>query len=558
MESLNENDVPPENQGVPKMSKFLSHDGVDNNNVRAEVMVQTGTGKIKEFVGRGRADEHGVFRNMEVVFEPDNPHLKRKVYAMLDTTSADLWKLVQEAQADQRDISYRIESQRKRNVERTTKFEELTHTEEVVRILAAIDGIFSHEAKTNPKEDPSGENPSALDQDRSAIVSSTPAQTSETVLAVLASARKAGLPNVTVDTLVALALSSGATMEAALSVGLDSVGTAPAPSSIIGRSFATEEKPWNAYNSDGRVNAGSYMVTHAAHAEQFALDHLIKLYSEGKKTPVDVSELMISQAASLALEILLAADEVQTQVTGRPDRQKNSYNRGLDLVLDAVDKRYPAPVGEKEEIQNEWKQKVVAEASERLYGIIEISQGRLPLSEAERATQVTTNEPTPTVQMVVEPTRSEETKPEVAATPKVQVIETQKAVKENTSGKSGADIAMELLQAKNIAPVNPIDSTSSTGDIEGKFIAPVAPSFGEAGFIPATVPTVERVRKICVAAAAGKPLLPAAISDWLELTLGVRSTRKVHEPVLAAFATHYETIDPAIVRAEIEEIDDTE
>lgn len=493
------------------MAKFLSHDGVDSNGVRAQVMVQTGTGRIKEIVGRGKAAEDGSYRNVEVVFDPDNPLLKRKVYALLDTTAKDLWEYVQAAQADQRDIAYRIESQRKRGVDRAKPFEDLVHTEEVVRVLAAIDTVFSHEAKTNPKEDPSGDNPSALDQDTPArgVAASTGAVTDvTTVLAALATARQQGMSDTVIDTLVAHALAAGAGFEQVMKTGFDT--PAAHTPSVVSRAVAVEERPWNAFNSDGRANAGSYMVAHAATAEQFALDHLISLYSTGKKSSVDVSDKMIAQAAALALELLDLSDEVQAATTGgRSDRQKNSYNRALALVLDAVAKRYPAPLGSDDDERTDWRTAVVTEAGERFYGVIEVAHGRVPLPADERTTHTTS---TP----VDEP-----------ATP---------AAPAAPPADDGVALLAEALGA------TPLPATA--------FVLPAgAPLFGDPGFLAPSDAQVARVKTLCEN--AGVIADPTAVSDWLERTVGARATRRVHAPVLEAFLDFYENAGPAVVAAEV-------
>jgi hypothetical protein len=529
------------------MAKFISYDGVDNNNVRAEVSVMIGTGRIKEIAGRGRQSEDGTYRNVEVVFDPDNPKLTRKVYALLDTTAKDLWEYVQAAQKDGRDISFRIESQRKRAVDRTIKFEDLIHTEQVVRVLAAVDGVFSHEAKTNPKEDPTGENPSALDQAQVTPVAApaaapNPAARAKQMLAALAAARTAGLPTVTVDTLVALAMASGVSAEDAMAAGLDREPTRPAPTGPVGSVHAMEEKPWQLYNSDGRINAGSYLVGHASHAEQFALDHLIELYSEGKKSPVDVSDTMIAQAASVALVLLGAADQVQATVTGRPDRQKNSYNRGLYLVLDAVKNRHPVPVGGNEQAQQEWLTKVVAEASERLYGVMEIAQGRAPRPESERAAEqeaAKTAEPAPeavAAEVVAEPVAPKPAKPAA------------RAAKANpatapTQEPAGADLAATLLGATTVADAAPA-TDGATGFAPGTF-----PTEGQDGFVAPTKELVARLRTLCEQADVLTQMGP--ISDWLERRLGVRASGKVHAPALEAFIAHYEQAGPDVVRGEV-------
>lgn len=507
------------------MAKFLSHDGVDAQGIRAEVMVQTGTGRIKELVGRGKQNEDGTYRNMEVVFEPDNPHLKRKVYALIDTTGKELWDYVQTAHKEQRDIAYRIESQRKRGIDRTKKFDDLVHTEEAVRILAAIDNVFSHEAKTNPKEDPSGENPSALDQDVEALTRQHSSVTggamldAAAVLTALTVARKNGLPNSVVDSLTALALTAGADVKEAMSAGLENEET-PVPTSES-KYVAMEEKPWMPYNSDGRANVGSYMVAHAASAEQFALDHLITVYSEGKKSNVDVSDTMIAQAASIALIILEAADEVQMKATGgRADRQKNSYNRALALVFDAVAKRYPVPVGGNQEAQTQWRTSVISEAAERLYGVIEVAHGRIPLPEEQRSQAATA----PAAETAVE---------------EIPAVTVEPVVKK-TAAKKPEETIVEAFDAKVIEPA---------AEAKPGFKADSFPSADSEDFIVPDDGLVNRVRDLCVSADATSN--PSAISDWLEKTLGVRATRKVHAPVLEAFVKYYEAAGPEQIKLEI-------
>lgn len=119
------------------MAKFTSLYGIDSTGVRAEVVVQTGTGTIKELNPRGSAHSDGSYRNVEVVFTPDNPKLVRKVYGLLDTTASDLWSYIQQAHEAGTQVSFRIESQRRRHVERTIPFAELNHSEDFIRAPTA-------------------------------------------------------------------------------------------------------------------------------------------------------------------------------------------------------------------------------------------------------------------------------------------------------------------------------------------------------------------------------------------------------------------------------------
>lgn len=482
------------------MAKFVSYDGMDKNGVRAEVTVQTGTGRVKEIIGRGKPNDDGSYRNVEVVFDPDNPLLKRKVYGLLDTNAAELWAYVQQAQADGRTVSYRIESQRRNGVPREIPVAELTATEQVRRLIASVDGHFSHEAKTNPAEDPDGENPSALGAPLPVAGAAGQAPASpQSALAALAAARRAEMPAATVDVLAGLALAAGATVADVRSAGLDaSAADAPVPASRPGHAVATEERPWVQWNSDGRINFGSYAVARAAEAEQFALDHLISVYTPPKsKTPIDVTDEIIAQAASVAVQVLEIADRVQVAASGRADRQKASHARALALVTDAIAKRYPVPVGGTEPEQAAWAESVATEASERMRGLASIAQGRSPGEPAAEAA----------------------------------------VFEERTVDGAGLDAAISSLGGTVLA------------DTRASFRPEPHPMDGEPGFQEPDPELVGRLRAMCERARVAHDT--RAISDWIERVVGVRSARKVHAPVLEAFCDHYEQAGVEQIRAEV-------
>lgn len=468
------------------MPKFLSHDGLDKNGIRAEVMVQTGTGRITEVVGRGKQNEDGSFRNVEVVFDPDNPLLKRKVYGLLDTTAGELWSYIQKAQEDGRTVSYRIESQRRNGVDRGTPLAMLNPTEQIRRILASIDGVFSHEAKTNPVEDPSNENPSALTQNLAPATTAGAGVSVEAVTVALRDAVAAGMPQGVVDALAATALVAGAPG----SVVLEHLGV---PASSSADSLESVE------------------VERAAQAEQFALDHLIAIYTPAKsKEPVSVSDEMLAQAASVALALLEISDLVQAKYADVPTarRASRSYAHALNLVIDAVDKRYPVPVGGNEQSQSEWREAVMDEVLERLYGLTQIALGKVPLSEEQRHASVQSSPVTAAEEVIV-------TEPAVSA--------------EET-------ILDEISLLKSSTEVH-------------LFEAPDMPAEGSAGFTMPDAAVIGRLRELCETANVTHDT--KAISDWIERRLGVRSARKVHAPVLAAFCDHYEAAGPDQVRLEV-------
>jgi len=387
------------------MAKFISHDGSDSTGLRAEISVQTGTGTIKEINGRGTPNEEGSYRNYEVVFTPDNPKLLKKMYGLIDTHNNPLWDYVQQAFASGQNVEFRIESQRKRNVDRSIPFAELQHSEQTVRILAALDDVRSIEALTNPAEDPADtRNARAYPAPE---VPATPATTATSVnvdkaaaISAVKHAYETGLPEMMITALTVQALIAGAQMSDL--VTLAAATTAPPKRTA----HANEEKPWVLYNSDGRMNLGSYAVSSAVYAEQSALDHLISVYSPKSGETIEVTDEILTQAASLGHELLLMADQVQVRAYegGRPDRQKGSYRRALGLVVGIVTDRQAAPIGGSADAISQWREVVTNEASTRLAAIIMIADPANTTSDPNQESGATmdadpantTSEPAPT------------------------------------------------------------------------------------------------------------------------------------------------------------------
>lgn len=513
------------------MALFTSFDGVDNNGIRAEVNVQVGTGRVKEIVPRGKPSPDGTYRNVEVVFDPDNPLLKRKVYALLDTTASELYNYAQEALADQRTVTFRIESQRKRGVDRTISFADLQHAEQVVRILAAIDTVMSHEAKTDPAEDPSKDNPSALEQNRAKATAvsttvGTPGYDRSTVLAAVAAATAHNAQGV-VDALTAQALLAGVEPD-------DLFPTIP--------------------------DYGSVEVAHALKAETFALEHLIEFYSapvtpRSKEDPVEVSDSMIAQAASLGLTLLSVADDIQQRACRltEADRRQTSYTHALDLALNAIDTRYNFPIGRDEEEIASWRDKVVGETSERLYGVGCIAYGRLPESDThdgETAVHITNTSPLE-APPATEPPHEEEPRP----------VDTVPAEEATTSTPSPVEAPAEdevlsvdevaaMLDATVTEPTNAEVAADAASETVSLGFQPVSPRLSpdDAGFQAPDADLVGRIRAICSDANISDF---AAISNWLEANVGSRNARTVHAPLLEEFATYYETQGSEIVKRDV-------
>ncbi|WP_432523741.1 hypothetical protein [Kineococcus sp. SYSU DK006] len=385
---------------------FVSHDGVDAQGVRAEVWVQVGTGTVTKIENK----DDDVKRNVMVVIKSDNSRVSRPVTAWL-AKSDPTYPAVLAAHESGREIQYRVESQRKPTVDRTTPIAELrvdmaTAGANTVSIFAGIDGQLSSEAVTDPAEDP---NPGGRlraaagapprDGSHGQVPATAPAASAEAALTALATARQAGLPVGVVDAAAALALAAGASAKQVAEAGF--VGQSGTPRGERRRAFAHEAAPHVALNSDQRVNLGSYAVQAAFSAEKVAYDILAEVEQravEAHDAAVEAGELQedlrrvpaavsLAQAAGLAGVLLELADRVQVGAYGggRPDRMANSHTRARSLVYDAVRTRHPVPFGVEVAEREAWMQAVVAEGVERFRTLAAISQqvAEVPLAVHE-------------------------------------------------------------------------------------------------------------------------------------------------------------------------------
>lgn len=506
------------------MAKFTSFDGIDSHGIRAEVVVQTGTGTIAELNPRGKANPDGTYRNIEVVFTPDNPKLVRKVYGMLDTTAKELWDYIQKVHAEKTNVAFRIESQRKRFVDRSKPFAELAHAEEVIRVIAAIDDVFSHEALTDPAEDPTtgGRAPSAREHSPAAVpaVVASASMDPGGVLTALGQARNSGLSPVLVDALAAQALASGASMEQVLSAGLDNHGRPNRPAMREYR--ASEEKPWMLYNSDGRVNPGSYWVAHVAGVQRFCLDYCATHHAD-----LDVSSATgLTEIQRMMRTVLAITDQVIASVFGgEAERQKNSYNRVLAMVYREIEVRADLPVGAKDTDVDAWMQSLIDVVAMQLTQVMFVAESILDDPQ-------TLDSPT-------EETAEPATEQETVQAPVVEAaVETTPVVDAEPSG------AQALADAFDAVPLPEADRFAP-------FVARAFPEETSASFEVPDVATVGRLKTVCEQ--AGVTSQPKLIADWLEKLTGVRSARKVHQPVLSALVAHYEAMPPEVVMREIRE-----
>ncbi len=379
-----------DSKGDAAMAKpFVSFDGVDPQGVRAEVWVQVGTGTIAKI--EHETDESK--QNACVVIRSDHAAVRRPIKGWV-AKKDPVYRIAQDAFHAQREVEYRVESQRKNGVDRRLKIEDLrpdaeTAAENTRSILAGMDGQLSAEAVTNPAEDPhqGGRIPATAAPARPAAA--TPALGVEQALAGLAAARAAGLPAGVVDAACALALAAGATAAQVAAAGVTAQATTtPTPPAAPPRAWAQEAAPYLAVNTDGRLNLGSYAVQAAFGAERAALAailaHRRRLAAAeppaADLTEADLTAADLDQAASLARVLLELADQVQVAAYegGRPNRMAASHTRARSLVFDAVATRHPVPFGGDAEQQQQWQQAVVAEAAHRFRTLVAVSTATAP------------------------------------------------------------------------------------------------------------------------------------------------------------------------------------
>lgn len=118
---------------------------------------------------------------------------------------------------------------------------------------------------------------------------------------------------------------------------------------------ATEAKPWDRHNTDGRPNLGSYEVGGALDAVKLA--HRLHLAHLDGQPPIK------PEVRYLATMLLAATDATQARATGaRPDRQAASHKHAHRAVVAALD-AHPVPWGADTDERNAWYEQLVNRAA---------------------------------------------------------------------------------------------------------------------------------------------------------------------------------------------------
>lgn len=134
---------------------FITHDGPDDNGVRAEVKVVTGYGHVDSI------EPSAAGKSMKISFAVENSKYKSSGWAPVDS---NVHKLVVKAREAGEPIHFRIETRRQDSVDRTTPINDLTDLavakDNIHKSLAAVkfaddpDWTISQFAVTNMAEDP--------------------------------------------------------------------------------------------------------------------------------------------------------------------------------------------------------------------------------------------------------------------------------------------------------------------------------------------------------------------------------------------------------------------
>ena len=311
---------------------FVSYDGEG-----LEVWVSKGKGVIQEL----KEGEQGVSANLKIKVEG----LKHAINCWV-LVEDPLYAKIKEAHERKEEITYRVESQRKKDalekegLAPDTPIKELrkdmeTAAQFTTPLLAAFNGELTSEAVSNPAKDPT---PSGRVRDTSPVATES---------------------------------------------------AAPAQNS---RSQVVEEPPYRLYNSSGNLNLGSYAVAGTSSTESKVREYLVE---NEVVNPVDFgSEETEQKVFYLTAKLLEIADRVQVSVphlNSKVDRNATSHTRARSVLYDSI--KY-APKFTAESAQ-EWLSSLESLSVNRFQMIARLTyDGLTSLEEAEEVSSAP-SAPTP-------------------------------------------------------------------------------------------------------------------------------------------------------------------
>lgn len=368
-------------------ARFVSFDGTDENGIRAEVFVNKNRGKIKKLEEK---PDKGV---VDVHFDVPNLTLPIHGWTGLDNP---LFKLIMEAKEKDEEVDFRLETQRKYNVDRSIPIQELrenqmTASKNTRVILAGVNDILSDEAVTNPKEDPkpiSGGRYPARDSDipentsPSASTSNVNEFNVEKGLETLATlAKQEEVRQTVLDAMAAQLILQGATVEQ-INEAITPPSTREIPPTQSSKNFAVEAPSWKEYNSDGKLNLGSAIIGAGVGIETVISDILYSLEQASNVNKIINRKDVLNYYTTIIFAI---CDRIQAASYGpgfQSDRSAASHSRIRGLVYEIIRKTHPIPLHVDEETGNvfiipeehdAWVVAVGQEGIERFKHIVAIS-----------------------------------------------------------------------------------------------------------------------------------------------------------------------------------------
>lgn len=301
-----------------------------------ETITRPGQGEVRVETGRGIIEKiEGDRRNRLVKIKATHADLRHPVQGWLDTLAEAAWAFAQEAQARRIEVDYRIEVHRKASVDETIPLDQLANTDKVRDLVELTPvGATSSDATRSTSPAPAIKCP-----------------VEECQLGPFTSRAE-------LDAHVAADHRQPAPVDAENPAAEADSEPATTPPAARGRRGprVEEARPWEAYNTDGSLNLGSYAVTASLGYTELAYElALAKARTDlvlNGGTLVAPSWPMVR---GLARALLTAADRTQkaTRADGHVDRMDASHTRARGAVRAALD-AYPVPWGATAEERAAW------------------------------------------------------------------------------------------------------------------------------------------------------------------------------------------------------------
>jgi hypothetical protein len=334
------------------MSAFVSHDGDGT-----EVYVATARITVTEI------EERTTSANVRM----EASYLNHPLNGWINTGEEAL-EILRKAKESGEEVEVRVEAQRKPKIDKTLPIQDIregrTAKTDIIKKIAAVNGIFTSEALTNPDDDPEGgKAKSALNRPAGATQqnggnsggNSAPSADKGKVLGLLKNlSTSRDVTESVLDALKAQALISGATVQEI--VEASSVDTQETPT--LQNGFAREAPPFKEYNGDGRLNLGGASIAAGVGVFNYVFEKVAKTFE---------ADPNIDTVEYLSALILSIADVIQVGAYGngfRVDRTAGSHTRVRATLFTVIDIT-PLPVTAdgkvaSPDVVNAWVKKVGA------------------------------------------------------------------------------------------------------------------------------------------------------------------------------------------------------